>query len=88
MAKQTNRGGGDLNTQIARSKKEVGREGIKLAQEIVETYESDVIRLAFKMVPKGPNAGAGLGKRIERMLANMPKGQAEDMREKLLAAKG
>lgn len=82
-----NRGGGDLDRQIERLKETVGPKGVKLARTIVDEYEPDVIRLAFKQVPKGPNASAGLGKRIETMLANMPDSQAASVREKLLAAK-
>lgn len=85
--KQESLGGGKLHEQIARIKKIVGRDGVRAAQEIIETYNPDVIRLAFKLIPKGPNVNGGLGKRIEAMLANMPKNQAAEMREKLLAAK-
>lgn len=87
MAKKSNRGGGDLTEQTNRLKTAVGREGVKLAAEIVESYESDVIRLAFKMIPKGPSAGNVLGKRIEALLANMPSKTADEMRENLLVAK-
>lgn len=88
MAKRkTQRGGGDLSQQIDRLKEEVGPKGFKAAKEIVVEHEPNVIKLAFKLVPKGQTATAGLGKRIEGMLANMPTTQANDMREKLLAAK-
>lgn len=82
------RGGGDLAQQIKRLKGEIGPKGVKAANEIVEGYEPDVIKLAFKMVPKGLTANSGLGKRIEAMLANMPAKQATETRKRLIVARG
>lgn len=87
MARGNPKGGGKLEDQINVLKQSVGREGIKLADEILETYEPDVIKLAFKQVPKGPNAAAGLGKRIEALLANMPPRKQAETRELLETAK-
>ena len=87
MAKKMNRGGGDLTQQTDRLKSEVGREGVKAANEIVEGYEPLVIKLAFKLIPKGPTATTGLGSRIEGMLANMPAKQADETRQNLLTAR-
>ncbi len=78
-------GGGDRGEQIAKLEERVGPKGKKKAREIVETYEPDVIRLAFKMIPKvGP---PGLGKRIEGLLAGMDANEAAEIRSSLLAAK-
>ena len=82
----SNRGGGDLSQQIARLEEKVGKQGIKTAKAIAAEHDPEVIKLAFKYIPKGPSNGS-LGTRIENMLANLPAGEAADMREKLLAAK-
>jgi hypothetical protein len=87
MARGNPKGGGNLSEQIDRLKKAVGREGVKAAQEIVEGYEPDVIKLAFKMVPKGQGANAGLGKRLEAMLAQIPKSRRAEVEADLLAAR-
>ncbi len=87
MAQGNPKGGGSLEAQINALKQSVGRDGIKLAAEILETYEPDVIKLAFKQVPKGPSATSGLGKRIENLLANVPKRRQAEVREALETAK-
>ncbi len=88
MAKRrgSKRGGGKLDQQIDRLKEEVGPKGVKAANDIVAEYDGAIIKLAFKLVPKGQGV-TGLGTRIEAMLANMPKAQALETRERLLAAK-
>ncbi len=46
----TSPGGGSREQQIQRLKDAVGAKGVKQAEEIVEEYEPDVIRLAFKLL--------------------------------------
>jgi len=88
MAKKKGRGGqgGNLNQQIERLKKEVGKEGVAAAEEILEGYEPEIIKLAFKMLPK-QQGQRGLGKRIEELLLNVPKSKQSEMRAMLIAAK-
>ena len=46
----TSPGGGSKDEQIQRLKDAVGAKGVKQAEGIVEEYEPDVIRLAFKLL--------------------------------------
>lgn len=78
-------GSGRLCDQIAVLKKAVGREGVAAAQAILDNHEPDVIKLAFKQIPKGITTG--LGKRIEALLANIPKRRQAEVREALETAK-
>lgn len=84
-AKRGGPGGGDRSEQIAKLEERVGNKGKKLAREIVESYDPDVVRLAFKLLPK--TGATGLGKRIEGLLAGMDTDQASEIRSSLLAAK-
>lgn len=84
-AKRGGPGGGDRSEQIAKLEAKVGNKGKKAAAEIVESYEPDVVRLAFKLLPK--TGAMGLGKRIEGLLAGMDANEAAEIRSSLLAAK-
>ncbi len=89
MAKMTTQGGGSVDDQIKSLEDKVGAKGRKAAQEIVDSYDGLVIKLAFKRIRKNERATgtAGLGSRIETLLKNMPAKQADAMRQSLLAAK-
>lgn len=85
----TARGGGDMHAQIEKLEELVKPKGVKQAREIVEGYEPDVIKLAFKYLRRTERAAgpSGLGSRIEGLLAAMPEAEANQMRAKLLEAK-
>lgn len=83
--KKSGRGGGSLDSQVAKLRDSVGAKGIRAANSLIAEQPSDVIRLAFKMLPR--RSANGLGKRIETLLSNVPAGQRDDMRATLLAAK-
>jgi len=78
------RGGNSLADQIKILESKVGPEGTKKAQAILDGNDPDVIRLAFKKIAK-PNTG--LPKTVETLLANVPAGERDALREKLMAAK-
>jgi hypothetical protein len=87
MAKKKGpKGGGSVEEQIARLEERVGAKGKKAAAEIVEQYEPDVVRLAFKRLPKAASPTT-LGTRIEALLEGVPANQREAMRAALLDAK-
>lgn len=50
--KATSPGGGSKEEQQARLEKLVGDKGIKAAKAIVDNHDANVVRLAFKMLPK------------------------------------
>ena len=74
-----------IERQVSKLKDAVGAKGFRAANSLIEEQPSDVIRLAFKMLPR--RSANGLGKRIEVLLANVPASQRDDMRATLLAAK-
>lgn len=78
-----------MDEQIDKLESEVKPKGVKAAKEILESYDPSVVKLAFKYVRKQQRAAGpqGLGSRIENLLATMSKGEANAMRNKLLAAK-
>jgi hypothetical protein len=80
------RGGGSIEAQIARLAEAIGKKGIAEAEKLQETYNHDVIRYAFKTLPKRTGV-AGLGSRIEGLLENLDADEAEEIRAKLLQAK-
>ena len=81
-------GAAPLSDQIASLQLAVGDEGVQSVNHILATYSPEVIRLAFKSLPKV--ATPKLGKRVEAMLAQVAKIQgseaADTMRAGLLAA--
>jgi hypothetical protein len=85
-SKQAARGGGSIESQIAKLKESIGRKGVNQAEELKETYPHDVIRYAFKTLPKRTGV-ASLGSRIEGLLGTMDAAEAEEIRAKLLEAK-
>lgn len=58
-----------LNVQIEQLKAKVGEQGTEDATALVQSYSADVIRLAFKMLPK--RGVAKLGKRTEDLLEHV-----------------
>lgn len=78
--------GGTVEEQVARLKERIGAKGVKQPAEILEGYSPDVIRYAFRMLPKAASV-TGLGSRIETILAAVPPAQRDEMRATLLAAK-
>lgn len=82
-------GSGTIDEQIAALESAVKPKGVKAANEILETYDGDIIRLAFKYHRKRALAAGpgGLGSRIEALLGTMSNKEAAEMREKLLEAK-
>jgi hypothetical protein len=60
-----------LNQQIDRLKAQVGEQGINDAKALLKLYPPEVIKLAFKLLPK--RHVAKLGKRTEDLLKLVPK---------------
>lgn len=82
-------GSGTMDEQIAALESAVKPKGVKQANVILDTYDGDVIRLAFKYHRKRALAagGGGLGTRIETLLGTMSNKEAAAMRAKLMDAK-
>lgn len=83
---QSKQGAATKADRIAKLETSVGASGIKQAEKIVSDFQVDVIRLAALRLPTIYRQG-GLGKRIENMLATLPKAEADKMRQTLLTAK-
>lgn len=83
------RGGGDMDAQIASLEAAVRPKGVRAAKDIADSNDPGVIKLAFKYIRKREKAAgpAGLGSRIEGLLATMSNREANAMRAKLLEAK-
>lgn len=79
------RGAMNLEDQKKALVSKVGVEGEKKAKEILDHYDADVVRLAFKMLPKTQEQK--LGKRLENLLAKMNPENAEQVRKSLMEAK-
>ncbi len=89
MAKKKAAGAGDMDAQIEALEGIVKPKGVKAAREIVDGYDSAVVKLAFKYIRRDERqaGSAGLGKRIDALLKHMPKSEAEETRKRLLRAK-
>ena len=88
QAEKASKGGFGLTReqQIEQLRAAVGDEGIAIAEQIVETYEHDVVRLAAKLLPpKGKSTK--LGKHLHSLLDCVPAEQRDALRETLQQAK-
>ncbi len=78
--------GGTIDDQIARIAELVGKDGVAEAERMVTELDHNVIRLAFKKLPK--IGGLRLGARVDAMLAEITDvDERESVRLTLLAAK-
>jgi len=93
VAKKTTRraggpGGGSRDDQIRKLAERIGTKGVKQAEAwVADKALHDVIRYAFKTLPKASPGVGGLGKRIETLLAGIPEAERANMRAALLASK-
>ena len=81
------RGGPSRDERISNLRKELGQEGVAAATALAARTQIGILRFALWTHPQRATVVGGLGSRIENMLAAMPKGEADEMRAKFLAAK-
>lgn len=77
------KGSGTKEQQIQSLRSKLDDTGVKNVDTIVKNHTPDEIALAFKLSRRA----AALPKSVTKLLDNLPEGEANAMRKKLLAAK-
>lgn len=72
--------------RIKQLQETIGPDGVKAAKQL-HSIDLDIIRFAFFTHPQRQSESKGFGKRLETILARLPKDEAESIRASLIAAK-
>jgi hypothetical protein len=88
---QKSKGSGKLEVQIERLIKKIGEGSQDKAQELIDTFGPDLIKLAAKLCPKGARKSDELGKReivtYDELINSVGQDAADKWKQERLAAK-